>query len=286
MRPDRLDEEKCDLCGLCLEVCGRGIFSRGEEVMRFDPGAGACIECGHCMAICPQAALRLNDGARPPPLKPALMPAPEALLHFLRSRRSVRRFKNEVPSRSEIEKLIEAARYSPTGTNKQDVNLVVVTDSERIETLRKAIMVRFTAYDRHLSHPLKRLLLKTLVDKRFGDPVIRAFLRGFVAGYHAGGDPLFHRAPVVVFLHTGEKASTAKDDCCLALFHMVLMAERIGLGSCLLGTAEVAFSKTPSLNDLIGVPRSQPILASACFGYPVFRFSRLVNRKPLNVRWL
>lgn len=286
MRPERLDPEKCDLCGLCKEVCGRGIFTPGEKVMQYDAAATECIQCGHCMAICPNAALLQEGKVRPPPLNPSLLPTPDALLHFLRSRRSVRRFKEQPPTREEVDRLIEAAQYSPTGTNKQDVKLVVVTDPELLEKLRKEIMARFDEYDRHLSNPVKRFFLKTFVDKRFGDPVIRGFLRQFVAKYHAGKDPLFHHAPMVVFLHTGKKASTAKDDCCLALFHMVLMAERIGLGSCLLGTAEVAFAKTPRLNDLIQVPRSQPILASACFGYPVYRFKRLVGRSPIDVRWL
>jgi hypothetical protein len=67
---------------------------------------------------------------------------------------------------------------------------------------------------------------------------------------------------------------------------MVLMAERLGLGSCLLGTAEVAFLKTPNLNDLIKIPRDFPVRAAACFGFPTVRFLRLTERKRPTVQWL
>jgi nitroreductase len=91
---------------------------------------------------------------------------------------------------------------------------------------------------------------------------------------------------VLAFLYTGGEASTPRDDCCIALYHMVLMAERIGLGSCLLGTAEVAFAKTPSLNDCIELPRGRTVSAAACFGYPRIKFRRLAERTPLDVTWL
>ena len=67
---------------------------------------------------------------------------------------------------------------------------------------------------------------------------------------------------------------------------MVLMAERLGLGSCLLGTAEAAFAATPALCDLIGIPRNRKVRAAACFGFPAIRFRRLAERKPIAVTWL
>jgi nitroreductase len=181
---------------------------------------------------------------------------------------------------------VEAARFAPTGTNKQDVKIVMVTDAAILDTLREKIMTRYGQYERHLSCPVKRFFLKILVDRRLGDPGIRDYLRGFMDRFRAGGDPLFHRAPAAAFLFTGEEATTGKDDCVLALYHMVLMAERLGLGSCLLGTVEAAFSKTPALNDLLGVPRGRPLLASACFGYPAVKFQRLADRRDGDVTWL
>jgi nitroreductase/NAD-dependent dihydropyrimidine dehydrogenase PreA subunit len=284
MRPEHLDKEKCDLCGLCAEVCGRGIFEVKNGGMQYAPG-GKCIDCGHCMAVCPPGALVLGKGAPPPGFDPGGLLSPDALMAFLRSRRSTRRFKPEAPAREDLEKLVEAARFAPTGTNKQEVKIAMVADPSLLETLRRKIMARYGEYEVHLAHPFKRFFLKTFVDRRLGDPAIRAYLDQFMKTYRAGGDPLFHRAPAAAFLYAGPGASTPKDDCVLALYHMVLMAERIGLGSCLLGTVEAAFARTPRLNDLLEIPRDQPVMASACFGYPGIRFKRLVERRPASVRW-
>lgn len=285
MRPARLDPERCDCCRLCQEVCGRGIFHFDDDGPRFEP-KGECIDCGHCMAVCPCEALVRADGSLPEGVDGDAPPSSGALLHFLRARRSTRRFKTEVPSREILEKLVEAARFAPTGTNKQDVRIVMVTDPERINLLRGRIMTRYGEYEGHLGNPLKRFFLKTFVDKRLGDPAIRDYLRRFMDKYRSGKDPLFHGAPAAAFLYTGREASTPKDDCCIALYHMVLMAEHLGLGSCLLGTVEVAFAKTPSLNDILKIPREHPVRASACFGIPAVGFKRLVDRKPPSVQWL
>ena len=267
MRPHFLDQERCDLCGLCVEICGRGIYREADGKMQYDP-SDRCIDCGHCMAICPSGALVREDGSLPPAVDEGLLPEPDALLHFLRARRSVRHFKEEVPSRDLLEKLVEAARFAPTGTNKQDVKIVFVTDAALIDRLRERIMAAFGAYERHLTSGIKRFFLKTFINRKFGDPAIRAYLTRFMDSWRAGRDPLFHRAPALVFLHTGEEASTPKDDCCL------------------LGTAEIAMAQKRELNDLIEVPRSRPIQAAACFGYPRLRFERIVDRRAAAVRWL
>lgn len=285
MRPHKLDLEKCDGCGLCEEVCGRGFFTPLEEGMQYRP-TDECIACGHCAAVCPNDALVGKDGALLQPCDQELLPTAESLFHLLRSRRSTRRFKSDVPDRAVLDRLVEAARYAPTGTNQQDVRLIMVTDAERIAQLRGRIMSRYRDYQQHLKSRAKRLFLETFVDKRLGDPQIRTFLDRFIERYSSGHDPLFHYAPVVAFLYTGKAASTPKDDCCLALFQMVLMAERLGLGSCLLGTAEAAFARTPSLNDLLGIPRDRTIHAVACFGIPRIPFKRLTERKPLPVHWI
>jgi nitroreductase/NAD-dependent dihydropyrimidine dehydrogenase PreA subunit len=275
----------CDLCGLCAEVCGRGIYAEQDGRMEYYP-EGKCIDCGHCMAVCPRDALTWKNGTCSPELERERLPEAEDLLHFFRSRRSTRRFKKKAVSRKLLKQLAEAAQYAPTGTNKQAVKAVFVTDRGLIATLRNLIMARYGAYERHLDSPIRRFFLKTFVDARLGDPGIRQYLKSFMDSWRAGRDVLFHNAPVVVLLYAGREASTAKDDCSIALHQMILMAERLGLGSCLLGTAEVAFAKTPNLNDYIRIPRDRKVLAAACFGHPAIRFKRLAARKPLQVQWL
>lgn len=285
MRPDRVDHERCDLCRLCIEICGRGIYEEVEGRLAYRP-EGKCIDCGHCMAVCPNDALVFEDGSVPPEIDAGLLPSEDALLHLLRARRSTRRFKKETPPQDLLDRLAEAARCAPTGTNKQAVRIVFVTNPELLERLRTEIMARYAAYERHLSSAIKRFFLKTFVDKRLGDPGLVAYLKSFMDGWRGGRDVLLHRAPVLALVSAGPEASTPRDDCVIALYHMVLAAERIGLGSCLLGTVEAAFGATPRLNDHIGIPRKEKVLAAACFGFPAVKFRRIAANRRLDVRWL
>lgn len=60
----------------------------------------------------------------------------ESLLELIRERRSIRKFKpQKVPIR-EIEELLEAARWAPSGGNAQPLRFVIVTERETIEALK------------------------------------------------------------------------------------------------------------------------------------------------------
>ncbi len=56
------DEEKCSLCGLCVENCPEGALrlEAGAAVPRVDPEH--CIGCGECAAVCARQAARLRGG--------------------------------------------------------------------------------------------------------------------------------------------------------------------------------------------------------------------------------
>ena len=51
-----VDEEKCNLCGKCGEICQfRAIVVIGETVLPFHE---LCHSCGGCLAVCPEGAIR------------------------------------------------------------------------------------------------------------------------------------------------------------------------------------------------------------------------------------
>ena len=74
-------------------------------------------------------------------LKPGPAPAvsPEFLQLLMRERRSVRLFNDQPVSKDQLEKIIDAGRYAPTGSTRQDVNYIVLSDVEKIAELRSLI---------------------------------------------------------------------------------------------------------------------------------------------------
>jgi len=54
-----VDEEKCNLCGQCGEICQfKAIVVIGNTVLPF---AELCHSCGGCMAVCPEKAIREGE---------------------------------------------------------------------------------------------------------------------------------------------------------------------------------------------------------------------------------
>jgi NAD-dependent dihydropyrimidine dehydrogenase PreA subunit len=51
-----IDEEKCDGCGECVEICPAAVFeiSKKKAVPR---NMDECVECCACVDICPQSAI-------------------------------------------------------------------------------------------------------------------------------------------------------------------------------------------------------------------------------------
>ncbi|MEM4718251.1 MAG: 4Fe-4S binding protein [Desulfurococcaceae archaeon] len=53
-----VDHEKCNLCGLCIELCPTSVFSRiGDKVV---VNNDKCIECYGCMPLCPVRAISIS----------------------------------------------------------------------------------------------------------------------------------------------------------------------------------------------------------------------------------
>ena len=109
-----IDEKTCNRDGICAAVCPMGIidFSRGELPMPSAAAAELCIACGHCVAVCPTASISHAKMAahQCPPVQKELALTAETCAHLLRSRRSIRTYKDMSIPREEMVNLIVTQR--------------------------------------------------------------------------------------------------------------------------------------------------------------------------------
>jgi ferredoxin len=95
-RLHRVNRETCRGDGICVEVCPEQVLEIAQgTAATVEKRAGACIDCGQCVAVCPTESLRMPS--LPMEGFPRLGRQPvgyEALLEFLRHRRSVRVFQD------------------------------------------------------------------------------------------------------------------------------------------------------------------------------------------------
>ena len=57
----KLDENKCNGCGLCIQVCPHAVFTISEKKAKIID-FNACMECGACALNCPVEALTVQAG--------------------------------------------------------------------------------------------------------------------------------------------------------------------------------------------------------------------------------
>jgi nitroreductase len=234
--------------------------------------------CGHCVSVCPVEAVIHKgldlSGFLPAPEGPAF--SPESLYSFLRSRRSCRVYETkEVPGEM-LGKLIDIARYAPTGFNRQNFEFIVVQDKAKVEELSKMAATFFGILLKEVeaspeTHPFRKLIYEFRKDYEF---------------LSQGKDRIFRGAPVVILVHAPADIGASIDNCLYSVFHMVMMAETLGLGTCINRRFLVAVDRVPEIARELGVPAGHKIFGCVTVGFPKHKYNKLPSRKPAKVRWL
>ena len=91
-----------------IEPAGENTFPQVPDIK-----ATRCLACGHCEVYCQPQALILNvrpDEKEPLPEGAGNIPA-EDMAYYLKKRRSVRQFKQELVPKETITKVLDIARY-------------------------------------------------------------------------------------------------------------------------------------------------------------------------------
>jgi len=262
----RIDESKCKKDGICAAECPRALIRIQADTGYPDlvPGGDkACNRCGHCVAVCPSGSLnhwdiQSEDCVR---IKRELILNEEQAAQFLRSRRSIRAYKDTPVENEKIKRLIEIARYAPTGGNSQLVEWLVLTDKNK---LQKIAGMTIECFRREINEK----------------PQLLEYLTPIFKSWEAGLDSILWNAPVLVVASAPTQTSTGMADLCIALSYLDLLAPTMGLGTCWAGLLQHAIISSPALKDFLGVPADHPHLFPIVLGYPIAKYYQLPGRKP------
>lgn len=269
----QVDPEKCKRDGICKEECPVGIidWGKGDGLPQMvDGGERSCLLCGHCVAVCPNGALshRLVPLEQCPPLKEEWMVNLDETVQLLRSRRSVRNFQERPVEREKIQKLIEIARYAPTGGNLQMVHWTVFTSRETLKRMAS------------LAIDWIRKLIQTSPSGS-----LPPYMPRIVAGWDSGKDTVLRKAPVVLIASSPKQDPNGMVNVTLALSYLELAALPMGLGTCWAGILQRALQSYDPLRELVALPEGHTHHYPMMLGYPKFRYFRLPERKPPKIQW-
>lgn len=265
-----VNKDLCIQCGICTEVCPAKALGMGEN----GPEAimpQACNGCGHCVAVCPHMAIDSNRA--PLANQSDLLEFPvineKTAQQFLRSRRSVRCYKDTAIPREQLLKLVEIARFAPTASNKQGVSYMIVEDKKIIQRATE-ITIEWMEEE-----------LKKETPSHWSFPY-------HVHNYREKGVDTVLRNHAPLILATSQKNfSNGRENTIFSLAYLELFATALGLGSCWAGLFEMCiFANYYPLIELFKIPDDKVITGAVMVGYPKYKYKRLVDRNPLDVAWL
>lgn len=255
-KPIIIDKEKCIGCGKCVKDCvsEKLAIIDGKAQFKYQ----RCIQCGHCFAICPTGAVTMRDYPDTPDEKVVDMTEfdSDMLLQAMKSRRTIRQFKDKPVSAEDINKILESARYCPTGTNAQDFAFTVITDS--LSDIEREC-VKFFRWGQKAVTPFSSYIKNSTIDDNF----------------------FFKKAPLVIVV-----SSKGNTSACLASSYMELMAESLGLGVLYSGFFVAAAKLNPKIGSMLHLKKGFKPVTTLVIGYPDVKYERIPPRNKADVNFI
>ncbi len=254
-----IDRERCTRCGACIRDCVVNVITAGEDgYPHMDAGDERfCLNCQHCMAVCPAGALRCNGVGPEDAGAIGETPSPESMLNLLAQRRSIRQYRCEELEPEVIEALVKTLAWTPTGCNDHRLFFTVVASKSEMDRFRDSM----------------RSTLKLLI--RTG--VLRLAYPGFqryMDEVANGADVVFRNAPHMIVAATPKKAPCKEADPWIALSYFDLTAQAFGVGTCWSGFAVHAFNWSWRLRARLGMPGGYKVGAVLLFGRSAVEYRR------------
>lgn len=160
------------------------------------------------------------------------------VINTIKNRRSIRAYKSEQIKQEELDAIIEAGLYAPSGHNTQPWHFTVIQNREVI---------------RHINEVSKEVMRLSEIE----------WIRNM--GLLSNSD-LTYGAPTLVIVSGRRDAITCETDCGAAVQNMLLAAESMNIGSVWLGLITFCFKKKDEVKK-INIPEGYEPIYGVAFGY-------------------
>ncbi len=281
-----INEQKCNGCGLCVSVCPSNTLEikDGKAHVR----GKTSIYCTHCEAVCPRGAIEVpvpNEwkfDLKTIPVGSGRTPRPEDIFLLMRMRHSTRLFLEEPVPYEVLEDLVSAAITAPSGTNSQKWNFTLVPERNALLEIGNRILSFYKKLNRKARNPLYRFISRIV----HGNALVNyyneyyAIVESAIKEWEAGRrDRLFHGAPSAMIISSSRTASCPKEDALLAAGNVILMAEAMGYGTCLIGFAVEAINRDLECRESARIPSTEDAHAFIVLGKKAADFRKPRRRR-------
>jgi nitroreductase len=210
------------------------------------------------------------------------------LLDFLRTRRSVRCFKDRPVDPGHVEKILSAAATAPMGVPPHSTEVLVIRCREELDFLLKELVKDYEAMVKAFSSPIGRIMVRLAAGaETYGvlkDHIIDIARRANEAYRRDGSDPYLRGAPMVLLFHGNRRAMSYEENAHLVCHHAMLAALSLGLGTTIIGLIPPVVDRSKVLRERYGIPGENKVMTSLIVGHPKYRYRRAIRRDLAGVR--
>jgi nitroreductase/Pyruvate/2-oxoacid:ferredoxin oxidoreductase delta subunit len=283
----KVSEDICTSCGICVKECTWHLsIKHGSHI---DPDNEKCIKCYHCYALCPNQAIKIEN-FKPKSEDDSIKITEKEIGFLLKNRRSYRSFLNKEVDRKLIEKLINYAKYIPSGGNEHSYNYTIVGKTPVREKLVNEISKIYKTRSVIMNNPLLKMLVKPFLDTQsrafLSDQAYCKRMINLVDRFMNGDDPVFYSAPVIIIIHSKKHIPTPKDDAILSAYNINLIAETYGLGVCYVTMGQNAINSSNKCKKILELDKNENIYSVIVLGYPAVKYRSYVPRNDKEIKWL
>lgn len=167
-----------------------------------------------------------------------------SIIENIISRRSVRKYKPLKISGDDLDVILKAACYAPSGMNRQTAKFICVENDEILTELNE--------------------LVKSEIIRDSND-----FLKKFADKCKSPGYSFFYNAPVLIVAADLKNNGNALADCACALENIFLSAHSLGIASCYINQLRW-LNENQAVNRFmqkLGMPEDYRVFGSAALGY-------------------
>lgn len=181
------------------------------------------------------------------------------ILEIIKARRSTRSFKEIEVEKEKIDKIIEAARYAPSGGNNQSSHFIVIQNKQFLDELANIAQTEFSKME--VEEDMYKSLKSSILQSKKGN---------YVFHYHA---------PVLVVVCNKKGYGNAMADSACAIENMLIMANALDLGSCYINQL-TWLSEHEVIRNKLNLSEDEMVCGAVAIGYPN-TIDGLPNRQPL-----
>lgn len=290
-----IDKSKCTGCGKCVDICPKDVLFL--EKKRAKVNENECMLCSHCYAVCAFNAVSFNEELAEIKFETfscrekifgSSNVTPEMLVNIFRSRRSIRKYKNEDLDDDIVRDLVEFAVTAPSGSNCQDWEFTVINGRDKVWEFAVRLKDFFVRINRLAGISVLRYLSVLFMGKALINYYRDHYetVEMAIKESESGVDLLFHGAPCVIIIHGPMDGSTPVEDATYAAYNICMLAHYLNLGTCLIGFAVEALNRSPDIKEELDIYEKNRVHAVIALGKPAVKFTKHSLRKKYSVEFI